>query len=289
MSVGKRIDVEEKAIEKRVPSMIKERGQYFLAFGIIISMLAVTNIPFLVIFFFGVFAYFVIKLFSGGPRADSREVFEFYLSANEILRDDDRRWFGFELRETIERGENIIRKMSAAPPLVYFALGALYNKLGEHKAAVKYLSRVVEKPESDESAYVYPTPELRQYVKVLRRIEREPADAPLTSAAIRSLERARKLRGASLLEESRERFSAGELSPGQVAAALPDASKIEETSVPLVYTEALVQDSSSSQTDREPHTVERSGRDRSASAGDPFSNRKPITELLHDIYDKNPR
>jgi len=280
--------VNDNAIEKRVPNMIKEKGQYFLAFGIIISMLAVTNIPFLVIFFFGVFAYFVIKVFAGGPRADSREIFEFFLSANEILRDDDRRWFGFELRETIERGENIVRRMSAAPPLVYFALGALYNKLGEHKAAVKYLSRVVEKPESDESAYVYPTPELRQYVRVLRRIEREPADAPLTSAAIRSLERARKLRGTNLLEDSRERFSAGELSPGQVAAALPEASNAEENAVPLVYTEELVPDDSSLRTEHNGRTSEKSPK-QVESAGDPFSNRKPITELLHDIYDKNPR
>lgn len=279
----------DNAIEKRVPSVIKEKGQYLLAFGIIVSMLAVTNIPFLVIFFFGVFAYFVIKLFAGGPKADNREIFEFYLCANEILRDDDRRWFGFELRETIERGENIVRRMAAAPPLVYFALGALYNKLGEHKSAVKYLSRIVEKSESDESAYVYPTPELRQYVRVLRRIEREPADAPLTSAAIRSLERARKLRGATLLENSREKFSNGELSPGQIAAAaLPLGVAADESAVPLVYSEEIVRNTNTVPT--EVRTDPDAGDQvRKESASDPFSDRKPITELLHDIYDKNPR
>ena len=263
----------DNALEKRVPSMIKEKGQYLLAFGIIVSMLAVTNIPFLVIFFFGVFAFFLIKTFTGGSKSDNRDIFEFYLSANEILRDDDRRWFGFELRETIDRGENIVRRMTAAPPLVFFALGALYSKLGEHKAAVKYLSRVVERPESDESAYVYPTPELRQYVRVLRRIEREPADAPLTSAAIRSLERARKLRATTLLEDNRTKFSAGELSPGQVAAAQLDPSNAEESSV----------------VERDPLSSKNLSTDQGDHHGDPFSNRKPITELLHDIYDKNAR
>lgn len=279
----------DNALEKRVPSMIKEKGQYLLAFGIIVSMLAVTNIPFLVIFFFGVFAFFLIKTFTGGSKSDNRDIFEFYLSANEILRDDDRRWFGFELRETIDRGENIVRRMTAAPPLVFFALGALYSKLGEHKAAVKYLSRVVERPESDESAYVYPTPELRQYVRVLRRIEREPADAPLTSAAIRSLERARKLRATTLLEDNRTKFSAGELSPGQVAAAQLDPSNAEEISVPLVYTEELVREDSSPGVERDPLSSKNLSTDQGDHHGDPFSNRKPITELLHDIYDKNAR
>ena len=61
----------------------------------------------------------------------------------------------------------------------------------------------MENENADESTYIYPSPELRNYVKILRKIEREPAEAPQTSAAIRALERARRNRGKALLEESR--------------------------------------------------------------------------------------
>src|SRR4051794_16491574 len=166
-------------------------------------MLLVAGFPMFVIFFFGIFAYFLFKMFASGSRNETREIFEFYLTANEILRDDDRRWYGFELKEVIHRGENILQRMSGAPPLLHFALGALYNKSGDHGAAAKHLSYIVENAASDESALVYPSPELRSYVKVLRKIEREPADAPMTSAAVRALERARKLRAKTLLEASK--------------------------------------------------------------------------------------
>ena len=121
---------ENNKLQKRVPNALKEKGQYALALVVIASMLVVTNIPVFVIFFFGIFAYFVIRMFSTGPRNETREIFEFYLSANEILRTDDRRWYGFEIQETIHRGEDIMRRMSAVPPLVRFSLGALYNKIG---------------------------------------------------------------------------------------------------------------------------------------------------------------
>ena len=262
-----------------------------LAFGIIASMLLVAKIPLFVVFFFGVFAYLVLKMLATGSRSDTREIFEFYLAANEMLRDDDRRWFGFELTEAIHRGEEIIKRMSAAPPLVHFTLGALYNKAGDHKAAVKYLSEVMERENGSEAAYVYPTPELRNYVKVLRKIEREPADAPLTSAAVRALERARRLRGAALLEESRVKFANG----------LPPASQVEEAEREgeqhsAEYFETLVPVSYSGDPEpipNEQRKKERTDRSSAANGGknhssdDPYADRKPISEVLHDIYDKN--
>ena len=130
-------------IQKRLTSSVRERGQYFLAFGVIASMLAVAGFPVFVIFFFGIFAYFLWKVFSAGPRNETREIFEFYLTANDILRDDERRWYGFEIKESIARGERLLAEMKGAPPLVHFALGALYNKMGDHKAAVNHLSYVV--------------------------------------------------------------------------------------------------------------------------------------------------
>ena len=100
----------ETSLQKRLPTSIREKGQYALALVVIASMLVVTNIPVFVIFFFGIFAYFVIRMFSTGPRNETREIFEFYLSANEILRDDDRRWYGFEIQETgVESAERLQR------------------------------------------------------------------------------------------------------------------------------------------------------------------------------------
>ena len=282
---------ENNKLQKRLPSAIKEKGQYALALVVIASMLVVTNIPVFVIFFFGIFAYFVIRMFSTGPRNETREVFEFYLSANEILRDDDRRWYGFEIQETIERGEDILQRMSAAPPLVRFTLGALYNKFGDHKAAVSHLAPVVENPSAEELAYVYPTPELRNYVKILRKIEREPADAPLTSAAVRALERARKVRGKVLLEQSRTAFATGEpfrsngheLHSGEIQTDGEPASQPpfeDGQPQPATIQSAFVQ----------PANLDANGRKKKPKKGskeDEYANRQPITDVLHDIYDRN--
>lgn len=262
-----------------------------MAFVVIASMLIVTNIPVFVIFFFGIFAYFVIRMFATGPRNETREIFEFYLSANEILRDDDRKWYGFEIQETINRGEDIVHRMSAAPPLVKFTLGALYNKFGDHKSAVSHLSAVVENQAADELAYVHPTPELRNYVKILRKIEREPADAPLTSAAVRALERARKIRGKTLLENSRTEFATGDpfkanghaaLHSGEMAAhtSEPPAPPKDDRAPALATIEAAF---------TQPSTLESNGKKKSkkATKEEEYANRKPITDVLHDIYDRN--
>ncbi len=190
-------------LQKKTPDSLKENTQYVMAFGLIATMLLVAGFPMFVIFFFGIFAYFLWKTFSQPSRNETREIFEFYLAANEVLRDDERNWFGFEVQEVVGRGERILQMINGAPPLVYFTLGALYSKIGDHKSAVNHLSYIIENENAAESTYVYPTPELRNYVKVLRKIEREPAEAPQTSAAIRALERARRNRGKTLLENSR--------------------------------------------------------------------------------------
>lgn len=278
-------------LEKRTSNGLKEKGQYALAFVVIASMLVVTNIPVFVIFFFGIFAYFIVKMLATGSRNETREIFEFYLSANEILRDDDRRWYGFEIQETINRGEEIIQRMSAAPPLVRFTLGALYNKFGDHKAAVSHLAAVVENQTSDEMAYVYPSTELRNYVKILRKIERDPADAPLTSSAVRALERARKVRGKALLEASRTAFATGEPFRNSSHASLRPAQEEHETNA---NSDSVVQaDPAPASVDAafsQLPTPEQNGqkkRSKKATKEEEYANRKPIAEVLHDIYDRN--
>ncbi len=118
-------------------------------------MLYVAQYPIFVIFFFGVFAYFLLRMFSSGSRSETREIFEFYLTANEMLRDDERRWYGFELNEAISRGEDIVQRMKSVPPLVHFSLGALQNKVGDHKAAITNLAHIVENSDSDEGAFTF--------------------------------------------------------------------------------------------------------------------------------------
>ena len=139
-------------------------------------------------------------------RSQAREVermFDFYIAADAILRDEERRWYGFEIAEVIEHGESLLEIMPDPPPLNYYALGALYHRLGNHQASVDYLSRVTEDEHCDETHRTMPSPQLRRYVMMLRRIEYHPASAPQTLAAIRGLERARQRNAAKLLGESR--------------------------------------------------------------------------------------
>ena len=290
------------ALQKKVPETVKEKGQYVLAFGVIATMLMVAGFPMFVIFFFGIFAYFLWKTFSAPSRSETREIFEFYLAANDVLRDDERRWYGFEMQEVVGRGERVLRAMNGAPPLVYFTLGALYHKAGDYKSAVNHLEYVLENTNADESTYVYPSPELRNYVKVLRKIEREPAEAPLTSAAVRALERARRNRGKFLLEDSREKVTEQKRRKRELAAEEKKKKAELEAQQPEIImiqsvtdadletrvdngreTSRSVVPNELQNGDKPPKKEERENKNRD----DPFANRKPISEVLHDIYDKN--
>jgi hypothetical protein len=282
--------VSDDKIQKRLSSSVKERGQYFLAFGVIASMLAVAGFPVFVIFFFGIFAYFLWKVFSAGPRNETREIFEFYLTANDILRDDERRWYGFEIKESIVRGERLLTEMKGAPPLVHFALGALYNKIGDHSAAVNHLSYVVENEKADERAFIYPSPELRNYVRVLRKIERDPTEAPLTSSAVRALERARKNRASVMLGNSRQVLAAAPPPEEKVVEAIP-LPQPAPNDRPLSVTVDEPEQSSNGRDIADNRTTNNgkppARRTPDKQNADPFSNRKPISEVLHDIYDGN--
>jgi hypothetical protein len=297
-------------LQKKVPDALKEKTQYALAFGVIAMMLFAVGFPMFVIVFFGIFAYFLWKTFTTASPKDVREVFEFYLSANEILRDDERRWFGFEVHEVINRGERILQTMQGAPPLVYFTLGALYNKIGDHKAAINHLTYVVENESSDESTYNYPSPELRNYVKILRKIEREPAEAPQTSAAVRALERARRNRAKTILEESRaaekelarqEREALAESKRRKAELAAAAIEKPAETVAPPIVEKEIEPAKQPEKTranipptekvhvrrsiTEEPEPAENGHAHKEQNGTNELYNpRKPITEVLQDIY-----
>jgi len=174
-----------------------------IAVIVIVAMLdAVGLSPVIVVFVTGV----VLVVWLCARRAQAREVeriFEFYTAAEAILREEERRWYGFEIAEVIEHGESLLEIMPDPPPLSYYALGALYHRLGNHQAAVEYLARITEDESYDEAHRTAPSPQLRRYVMLLRRIEYHPSTAPQTLAAIRSLERARQRQAIKLLDESR--------------------------------------------------------------------------------------
>jgi len=186
----------------------QETAQRLIAIVVIMAMLGVMGIPLTVILFFATVVYFVWRAVQRSERQDVKNIFDFYIAANEVLRDEERRWFGFEIGQVIGEGERVLHMMADPPPLVYFALGALYQRAGDHDSAAEHLSYVLEDENGDEHARTHPSPELRRYVEVLRRVEREPNEAPQTMAAVRGLERARRARGAAMLEESRARLRA---------------------------------------------------------------------------------
>jgi len=174
-----------------------------IAVVVIVAVLnAVGLSPVVMVFVTGI--VFVIWLVT--RRAQMREVeriFEFYVAADAILREEERRWYGFEIAEVIEHGESLLDLMPDPPPLNYFVLCALYQRLGNHEASVQYLSRLTEDRLYDETHRVAPSPQLRRYVMMLRRLELHPAAEPQTLAAIRNLERARQRNATKMLLDSR--------------------------------------------------------------------------------------
>lgn len=228
-----------------------------IAVIVVVAMLDAVGVPpMIMVLFTGM--CFVIWLFA--RRAQAREVeriFDFYIAADAVLREEERRWYGFEISEVIEHGESLLEIMPDPPPLSYYALGALYQRLGNHAACAEYLSKVIEDERYDETHRTAPSPQLRRYVSMLRRIEYQPSLAPQTLAAVRSLERARQRNASRLLCESR---------------ALADAQVLkEEKPVPEV-------------------TPAKS--EPSFSLSMPLSEISappPITTVLHDVYQDETR
>ena len=235
-----------------------------IAVVVIVAMLdAVGLSPVVMVFVTGV----VLVVWLVARRAQAREVeriFEFYIDADAILREEERRWYGFEIAEVIEHGESLLETMPDPPPLSYFALGALYQRLGNHDAAVQYLSRLTDDDVYNETHRLAPSAQLRRYVMMLRRIEHHPATEPQTLAAIRSLERARQRNAATMLSDSRNLLQTGTAA----APATPAEPPARETKTPV----------------REP---KRERRQETFDASAPLSSISappPITVVLRDIY-----
>jgi hypothetical protein len=222
-----------------------------IAVIVIVAMLGAAGIsPVIMVFFFGVI--FVVWIVARHSQAREVErIFDFYIAADAILREEERRWYGFEIAEVIEQGESLLEIMPDAPPLNYFVLGALYHRLGNHHASVEYLSRLIEDDQYDETHRTVPSPQLRRYVTMLRQIEYHPSTAPQTLAAVRSLERARQRTAGRLLMESR---GVVESEP----PAAPQPAEIKETHQEVKFTSSMPSSS--------------------------ISPPPPISKVLHDVY-----
>lgn len=196
-----------------------------IAVLVIVAMLGAVGLsPVIMVFFFGV----ILVIWIVARHTQTREVeriFDFYVAADAILREEERRWYGFEIAEVIEQGECLLETMPDAPPLNCFVIGALYHRLGNHQAAVEYLSRLVEDESYDETHRTVPSAQLRRYVSMLRQIEYHPSTAPQTLAAVRSLERARQKTAGKMLMESRGALETEkQVAPPRIEAA---AEKLE--------------------------------------------------------------
>ncbi|HSB29196.1 MAG TPA: hypothetical protein VLE19_15120 [Pyrinomonadaceae bacterium] len=184
-------------------------AQKIIAVIVIVTMLYGAGVaPVLMMFVTGV----VFLVFLITRRAQNREVerlFDFFVTADSILREEERRWYRFEVSEVIESGELVLEGIPDPPPLHLFALGALHHKIGNFATSVDYLSHLVENEHFEESSRETASPQLRRYVYLLRKIEKEPAIAPQTLGAIRSLERMRRRQAFTLLTESRNALKLG--------------------------------------------------------------------------------
>jgi hypothetical protein len=260
--------VEQIGLSKRSQFNLKGKGQYTLAFFAIAGMLYFVGFPLFLLFFFGLLTFFIWKSFSFEPHGTTRQIFDFYLSASEILRNDQRRWFGFEIAALIKKGEAILNAMGSPPPLMYFALGALYLKAGDPSSAQRYLAAVSGESSSDESAIVVPTAELLDYVTMLRKIERDSANAPVMSAAVRYLERSRKNNAETMLDRCKRELEA-DPPTGQLSTANSNEVPQAEDTGSTAYDFA---------------EFARNRRERADS--EVPDDRRTISELLHDIYDE---
>jgi hypothetical protein len=246
----------------------RDAGQKLVAIIVILAMLALMGIPPTVIIFFATVVYFVWRAVDRSEQHETRRIFDFYLAANEILREDERRWFGFEITEVIGQGEAVVHSMADAPPLAHFALGALYQRAGDHDAAVEHLAYVVEAEAGDEQQCISPSPELRRYVRVLRRLERDPSEGPQTLAAVRNLERTRRARIASLLEESRKLSVAPKL----------DARNAARESVTVALPSTPHEDA--------PLRLPLAANTNAPHPLSPPTKPAPISEVLRDLYEE---
>jgi len=176
--------------------------QKLIAVLVIAALLQLVGVtPFVIVMLAGV-GLAVGYVVRRSAYRETQRIFTFYIAAEEILRNEDRHWYAFEVAEIIDQGEQVMLSIPDVPPVCQFAVGALYHRVGNYEAAVEHLTPIVQPESMSENRYTTASLQLRRYVEMLRTIEREPARAPAALGAVRSLERMRQKHAAKLLLES---------------------------------------------------------------------------------------
>lgn len=183
-------------------------------------------------------------------RRQTEVIFGFYVTANEVLGEDERRRrYHFEIAEAIKTGEKVVSSMPDPPPLSSFALGALYDSIGNQNGAVQHLALAAEEELLKESPRVSPSRQLKRYVRRLRQIERRPERRPKVIAAIRNLERLHHERAAQLLAQNQvqlkrivEAFDEGkmpQLAPAPTGIRISSSRSLRSIKTPPPISEVL--------------------------------------------------
>ena len=235
--------------------------QRIVALGLLAAILVVAGLKFVglasvlivCIVGSGLLIFVVIK---GRQRRQTEAILGFYVVANEILADEERSRYRFEIAEAIKTGERVVSSMPDPPPLSSFALGALYHSIGDQNGAVQNLALAAEEELLKESPHVAPSRQLRRYVRRLRQIKRRPERWPKVNAAISSLERMHRERAAHLLAQNQVQLK-----------RLVEAYEVEK----------------SQQSAPAPTGVRISAERRLRSIKSP----RPISEVLNDVYQED--
>lgn len=222
----------------------------YLVIGVLLLTL---GLPIYVIIFLGVISHFVWMAISWRDRETSREIFIFYLNAAEVLRYPSRHWYGFEIKDLMLRGESLLSSFSLPPALLYVTLGSLYEISGDETAAQRLYATVFSNGADYESSITSPDKDLKEYVRMLRKIESTPHESPQTIRAIRFLERVRNGAAKRSYERMVQGISANETSNDP--AALSSGNVIE------LFTE-----------------------ESEGSMARSLQERMTLTEVLNDIY-----
>lgn len=173
---------------------------------VILAIIKIVGMPPLIIVGIVGAGLLVFLAFKIRTRRRTEVIFSFYVAAEDVLRAGDSRRYRFEMADVIKTGEKVVRMMPDPPPLSRFALGALYNSIGDHNATVEQLGFAAEDEVLKESSHVSPSRQLRRYVDRLRQIERAPKRSAKINAAIANLERMQREQAARLLAESQQQL-----------------------------------------------------------------------------------
>ena len=175
--------------------------QKIVAIVLVVAMLTAVRVPAIVIVGIVGAGVLIMLAVQRSQRRKTDQVFAFYIAADEVLCDEERR-YRFEVAEAIKAGEKVVRLLPDAPPLSSFALGALHYSVDDHNAAIEHLALAAEEQILKDSIHKKPSRQLRRYVARLRQIERAPQRFARVNAAIQNLERLHRETGARLLAES---------------------------------------------------------------------------------------